>query len=101
MTEEARMTGDGAIQLIGGVLRTAEWLARPRSVGMRPKVDVAVAQQGQDGVVKRRRRDLDLPALGCRAVLRNHFLQQLELDLAQEALVVFRKAAALRNQAPD
>jgi hypothetical protein len=91
----------GAIELLDGVFRPAKRLSRTTGVGMRAKVDVAVAQQRQDRVIERRRRDLDLAAFGRRSVLRYHLLEQLQLDLAQDQLVAFGKAAPFGEQAAD
>ena len=66
---------------------------------MRPQVDVRVAQQRQNRVIERRRRDLDLAAGRRRPVFGNDHVQQLELDRAQQPLVVFGEVAALGDQA--
>ena len=95
------MAGGGPLELLGGVLRVPERLPRPPRVGVRPQVDVGVAQQRQNRVVERRRRQLDLAARGRVAVLGNDPVQQLELDLAQQLLVVLGEAAALGDQRAD
>jgi len=92
---------DGPRELLGGILPMSEPLPRPARVGVRPQVDIGVAQKRQNRVIERGRRDLDLPPCGRRPVLRNDAVQDLELDLPESGLVVLRKAASELHQAPD
>src|SRR5262245_58616454 len=68
---------------------------------MGSQVDIRVAQQRENGVIKRRGREFNLPTLPCLAVFRNDASQQLELYGAKRRLVLFGKAATLRNERPD
>jgi hypothetical protein len=52
-------------------------------------------------VIERRRRQLDLAAVGRLAMLGNHLVQQLELDGAQPRLVFLGEVAPLGDQALD
>ena len=88
----------GARQLLGGVLRMREPLARHAGIGMRPQVDVGVAQQRQNRMVERRRRHFDLAARHGVPVLGNHPVQQLQLDFAELQLVVLVEAPPLGHQ---
>ena len=101
MTEEPQVTGRGALELLSGVLRPPERLSRTPRVGMRPKVNVAVAQQGQDRVIERRCGDFDLTALGSRPVLGDGFPEQFQFHCPQHALIVLSKAAAFGDKTLD
>ena len=63
---------------------TKRWRGR-RAVGMRPQIDVRVAEQRQNRVIEGRRRQLDLPSRRGVAVFGDHLVQQLELDLVAAA----------------
>jgi hypothetical protein len=52
-------------------------------------------------MVKGRRRDFDLPALGRVAVLGDDAAQQFELDGAERRLVLFGETAAPGDERPD
>ena len=62
---------------------------------------VDVAQQGQDGVVVRGRRYLDLAAGAGLLVQREDFLQELPLDLQQLPLVLLGEVPALPDERLD
>ena len=85
-------------QLFGGILGTPERRAWQRGRWVRPEVDVGVAQQRQDRVIERRRRQLDLPSLGGVAVFGDHAAKNLELDIPEDALVRFVEVLLLFNQ---
>ena len=73
--------------------------AASRESGMRAQVDVGVAQQRQDRVVERRRRDLDLAARRPRRRYSGMTaFSSSSSTVAQERLVVLREAASLRDQ---
>ena len=66
---------------------------------MGPQVDVRVAQQRQDRMVERRRRQLDLPARGGRRVFRESpFAAARARPARSVCLVLFGEAAPLRRR---
>ncbi len=86
--EQPLVTGDGPIELLPRVLGVDETVARRPRVRMRALVDLGVAQERQNRVIERRRRQLDLAARRRLAVGGNDRVQQLELDAAQDMLVL-------------
>src|SRR5688572_5208041 len=68
---------------------------------MRAQVDIRVAQERQNRVIKRRRRELDLTAARRVAIFGHHCAQDLELDATQKGLVLLGVAAVLRNERTD
>ena len=99
--EQALVKVRRACQLLHRVLRVHEALSRHLRVRVRPQVNIRIAQQWQNGVVERRRRDLDLTAGGRRPVLGDDLVEQLELHLVKQGLVILREAAPLGNEALD
>jgi hypothetical protein len=66
---------------------------------MRPQVHVGVAQERENRVEERRRRQLDVPARRRGGVFGDDLVEDLELDRPQRLLVCLRKPAALATSA--
>ena len=98
--EQAFMVRRGARELLRRVLGMAKPLPRHPRIGMRRQIHVGVAQQRQNRVIERRRRHFDLPTRHGFPVFRDDAVQQLELDVAEDPLVVFGEIALLRDQGP-
>ena len=87
--------------LLRRVVRVAEgrpWHGRRR---MCMQVHVRIAEQRQNRVVERRGRKLDLTPLGGETIFRNDATENLELDFAEIALVLFREMALPLEQPAD
>src|SRR5688500_20373632 len=96
MAEEPLMAVARARELFRGILRVTECRSRHAGGRMSFQINVAVAQQRKNRMVKRRRRQLDLAARRGLAILRNYPSQDLELHVAQRGLVGFAESALLQ-----
>src|SRR5687767_6971551 len=65
---------------------------------MGSKINVRIAQQREDWMVKGGRRELDLSTIGRGTVLRNDPPQQLKLNAAKRGLVMLGEAAPLLDE---
>ena len=96
--EQPLVQRHGARQLLGRILGMPERLARHPGMRMGAQVDVRVAQQRQNRVIERRRRELDLAALGRRPVFGNDPRSISSSTARSVSLSSSVKPAVLRNQ---
>ncbi len=89
------------LQLFASILGPAESAARQRRGRVGNTRDVRVTQERQNGVVERRRADLDLAARGCVAIRRQNQTQEFQLFSPQGGLVILGVVFALRCEAAD
>ena len=98
LAKDAGVVLDRPPQLLRGIFRVPEPLARHARVRVRAQEHVAIAEQRQNGMVEGGRRELYLTAGRRGGVLRNHLAQDLEFDLTQDGLVLFLEVAPLLNE---
>jgi hypothetical protein len=87
----------GTLQLLARIFRTAVGASRERRAGIGYARDIGIADQRKDGVVERSRADLDLSALSCVTINREHQAEELELFFSQCGFVIFRVVLPFRG----
>src|SRR5262245_13047350 len=97
--ENLFMQVQAALDLLARIFRMAEAPRRQRQPAMRSGAYVRIANQGENGMVKRRSRNLDGAALRRRGIGGQHVGEELPLLLNDELLVRERIFAALLDQA--
>src|SRR5205823_14320605 len=90
-----------ALQLLASVLRPAECAARERRPRICDARHIRIANERQDGVIKRRGADLDLPPRGGVTIRGENQAQEFLLLLFQGGLVILRVVLPLRGEPAD
>src|SRR5688500_1557003 len=99
MAEQALVAATRTRELLRGIFGAAERWSWHAGARMSFQINVRVAQQRKNWMVKRRGRQLDLTPGRSLAVLRNYPSQNLELHISQLGLVGFRERALLAHEA--
>ena len=96
--EQPLVAGGRPLELFARVFRVLKAMAWHRRVRVRVLVNLRVAQQRKNRVVKRRRRNLDLARLGATSMRRDDGIEDFQLNRPEERLVVLREVASFLNQ---